>query len=162
MAGASSAFAVRGSHASAAIFWAGLISAVLDLTHATVTMALKGMSVVQVLQYVASGVLGPSSFKGGLSTAALGLLLHLVIAFGAASVYYAASRKFPVMVNSAIPCGLIYGIGVYLFMSRIVLPLSAVPKSPVSMAAIINSLLAHMALVGLPIALVVRRFSRQS
>ena len=58
----------------------------------------------------------------------LGVVLHFVIALGAATVYYLASRKLTFLVSSAVLCGLIYGALVYLFMHLIVLPLSAAPK----------------------------------
>lgn len=54
-------------------------------------------------QTIASGILGVNSYSGGTRTAALGVVLHFVIALGAATVYYMASRKLRVLV------GLIYG-----------------------------------------------------
>jgi len=53
-----------------------------------------------------------------------------------------------------VPCGLAYGIAVYLFMKYVVLPLSAVTRlTPFDPAAMIG----HALLVGLPIALFARR-----
>jgi hypothetical protein len=58
--------------------------------------------------------------------------------------------------------GFLYGIAVYMFMSWVVIPLSALPesKAPFSLTALVLSLLTHMFCVGLPIALAVRRYSR--
>ena len=49
-----------------------------------------------------------------------------------------------------------------MFMSWLVVPLSAFPKSkaPFSLAAQVLSLLTHMFCVGLPIALAVRRYAK--
>ncbi len=56
---------------------------------------------------------------------------------------------------------MIYGIGIYLFMNFVVLPLSAIPfKMSYPLASLIGGLLIHMFGIGLPIALVVRRYSR--
>jgi len=142
-----------------AIIWGGLIAGVLDLTAAFVTSALRGVKPIRVLQFIASGLLGADSFKGGLGTAALGALLHFLIALAASAVYYVASRQLHLLVEQAIVCGLLYGIAVYGFMNVIVLPLSAVRKIPVSLASLVTGLMIHMFCVGLPIALAVRRYS---
>jgi uncharacterized membrane protein YagU involved in acid resistance len=144
-----------------AIFWGGLIAGTLDILAAFVNSGLRGVSPTRVLQAIAGGLLGADSFKGGFATAALGLALHFFIATTATAVYYAASRKLKVLVDQPIVCGLAYGIAVYLMMNLIVLPLSAVPfKPPHTLGAIFTALLILMFCVGLPIALVVRRYSK--
>ena len=77
-------------------------------------------------------------------------------------VYYAASRTLAFLTRRAVLWGFLYGIAVYMFMSWLVVPLSAFPKSkaPFSLAAQVLSLLTHMFCVGLPIALAVRRFAK--
>jgi hypothetical protein len=113
-------------------------------------------------QKIASGVLGSSSFQGGWKTAALGGALHFAIAFGAATVYYAASRKMTILTQHAVVCGMLYGGAVYLFMNRVVVPLSNVARPPAAPALVplVNAVLAIVFCIGLPISLVVRRYSR--
>jgi hypothetical protein len=84
--------------------------------------------------------------------------LHFIIAFGAATVYYAASRKLRFLRERPVIAGLLYGAGVYVFMNYVVLPLSAFPKRarPPSGIALVNGILAVVLLVGLPIALISR------
>jgi hypothetical protein len=107
-----------------------------------------------VYQSVASGLLGRAAFQGGLATAALGALLHFFIATTAAAVYAGASLRLPPLVRHAVPSGLAFGAAVYFFMKYVVLPLSAVTRlTPFDPAA----MLGHALLVGLPIALSVRR-----
>ena len=55
---------------SKAVLWGGLIAGVLDAVDGVVAFGFKGLNPIQVLQYIASGLLGPSSFHGGLVTAA--------------------------------------------------------------------------------------------
>ncbi len=142
-------------------FGAVWIAGVLDITAAVVTTLLRGGRPLRMLQSIASGVLGPGSYQGGFKTAALGVFLHFVIAFGATVVFYVASRKLTFLVRQAIVSGLLYGIGVYFFMNLVVLPLSAVPfKVSFRPSLLVTGLIVHMLCVGLPIALVVRRFSR--
>ncbi|HXG64441.1 MAG TPA: hypothetical protein VNO70_04995, partial [Blastocatellia bacterium] len=108
-----------------------------------------------------SGLLGADSYRGGPATAALGAVLHFLIAFVAAAVYYAASRKLKFLARQALVCGPLYGIAVYLFMNQIVLPLSAFPhQRAFSLSSFVTGLVIHMLFVGLPIALAVRRYSK--
>jgi uncharacterized membrane protein YagU involved in acid resistance len=134
------------------IVWGGLVAGVLDAIDGVVAFGFKGMNPIQVLQYIASGLLGPDSFKGGLRTAALGAGLHFFIAFVVAAVYYAASLKLSALYRQAATWGLLYGVAVYLFMNYLVLPLSAVAKSQFSLALFLNGILGHAIFVGFTIA----------
>jgi len=143
-----------------AVLWAGFACGVLDITAALVVYGYFGLKPMRLLQGIASGLLGPKAFDGGLVTALLGLLCHFVIAFGAATVYFVASRSIRVLVDQAVIFGALYGVAVYFFMNRIVLPLSAATKRPFSLKLIIIGVVIHIFCVGLPISLSVRRFSR--
>lgn len=150
----------EGSKASRAILWGGLTAGALDITAAFILSSLRGVSPVRVLHSVASGLLGAASFDGGAATAALGAVLHFLIALGAAAVYYAASRKLTWMVRRPVASGLLYGVAVYLFMNAVVLPLSAIAFKPsYTLRPIATGTVVLMVCVGLPIALAVRRFS---
>lgn len=144
-----------------AVGWAGLLAGSLDITAALVLAALEGKTPVYLFQAIAGGLLGMSSFKGGLATALLGAFFHFLIAFTAAAVFYAASRKLKFLVRHAVPSGLLYGVVVYVFMNVVVLPLSAyqtkIAVPPV--AELAKNVSIHMLLVGLPIALIVRKYS---
>ena len=137
---------------------AGVTCGVLDITCTLALSKLNRIAPMRLLQAVASGLLGKKSFAGGVSTAALGLGLHFLIALTAAGAYYAASRKLSVLNEHAVLCGLLYGIAVHLFMTFIVLPLSALQR-PFSIKAFATQLVIHMFFVGLPISLVVRYFA---
>jgi uncharacterized membrane protein YagU involved in acid resistance len=163
MVAASETFAPERSRAFQAIFWGGLIAGILDITYACVFSYMRsGISPVRILQSVASGMLGAKAFEGGLPTATLGLFFHFLIAFTAAVVYYAASRKLDVLVRAAIVCGVIYGALIYVFMNYVVLPLSAAPfkGNKPALITFATGLLVHMFCIGLPIALAVRRYSK--
>jgi len=140
-----------------AILWGGLVAGVLDAVDGVVAFGLKGLNPIQVLQYIASGILGPSSFNGGLGTAALGTVLHFFIAFVAAAAYVLASTWILVLKSKAVLFGLVFGAAVYFFMNYLVLPLSAVAPSPFSPGLFLNGVIGHAIFVGLPIALYARR-----
>src|ERR1041385_8378020 len=95
---------------------AWLIAGILDITSAFVIAGIKGTGSIRMLQGIASGLLGPRSFEGGLSTAGLGLAIHFFIALVAATLFYAASRKIDFLAQQPVVSGLLYGIAVYLFM----------------------------------------------
>lgn len=143
------------------IFWGGLVAGTLDICAAFLTAWLRaGVGPVRVLHFVASGLIGQDSFQGGAKTAVLGLGLHFLIATGATIVFYLASRKLLFLIERPVHFGLLYGVAVYLFMNFVVLPLSRVPQRPMTVSGFIIGLLTIMFCIGLPIALIVRRYSR--
>lgn len=143
------------------VIWrAGLIAGVLDITAAFITWGIKRVSPVDILQGIASGLLGAKSFGGGWPTAALGAACHFLIAFSAATVFYLASRRLTFLTRHAVPSGVLYGVAVYVVMYWIVMPLSRYHSMPFSLSRAVVAIVTHMICVGLPIALVVRRYSR--
>ena len=142
-----------------AIVTAGLIAGILDITSAFVLAEIKGTGSIRMLQGIASGLLGQQSFEGAMVTAGLGLAIHFLIAFTAAAVFYAASRKFNSLIQHAVVSGLFYGIAVYVFMYWVVVPL-AFPNARHSVSRDVTAVIVHMLLIGLPISLIVRRYSR--
>ncbi|HWZ98320.1 MAG TPA: hypothetical protein VN025_11220 [Candidatus Dormibacteraeota bacterium] len=142
------------------ILWGGLIAGTMDITAAILTYKIRNnIPPVRILQSVASGLLGKDAFTGGTKTAALGLFLHFVIAFGATTVFYLASRKMPWLIQNAVLAGVLYGLIVHQFMQQVVLPLSAFHKGPFNFNLLVIGLITHIVCIGLPIALCVRKFS---
>ncbi|MCI0411373.1 peptide-methionine (S)-S-oxide reductase [bacterium] len=146
-----------------AILWGGLLCGTMDITAAVMVYGLLwGRGAERILQSVASGLLGSESYDGGLITAYLGLLLHFSIAFGATTVFYAASRKVPLLLKAPVISGILYGIAVYFFMQLVVVPLSAFPHSITLLPkSLVTGLTIHIFCVGLPISLTVSRFSNR-
>jgi hypothetical protein len=140
--------------------WGGLACGTLDITAAFIVYGAFGTAPVVLLQFIASGALGVRSFDGGAATALLGLAFEYVIAFGAATAYVLAGRAFPVLVRSAVVCGVLYGIFVYWFMNLVVVRLSAAPKQPFSLKLTAVGIAIHIVCVGLPIALAARHSAR--
>src|SRR5690242_8944189 len=142
-----------------AVLWGGLACGVLDIAAALVVYGYFGAKPLRLLQGIAGGLLGPRTYTGGIGTALLGLLCHFVIAFSAAAVYVAASRFAPFLVRHAILSGAFYGVAVYFFMNRVVVPLSAAAKFPFSFKMMVIGIIIHIFCVGLPIAIAARRFA---
>ncbi len=144
----------------AAIFWSGLSAGVLDLTQAFIAFSLMGSTPFRILQGVASGIFGPHSRQMGSTSAVIGFLCHFTVAFCAAAVYYLISRRVRALVEHPVIAGLIYGELVFVFMYWVVIPLSAIGHVRYNLATYITGPIGHPLLIGLPIALCVRRFSR--
>jgi uncharacterized membrane protein YagU involved in acid resistance len=139
------------------IVLAALTCGILDIACTLTLSKLKGITPMRLLQAITSALIGPKSFNGGATTAAIGMAIHFFIAFTAATVYYTASLYLGALTQHAVLCGLLYGIAVHLFMTFIVLPLSAL-RRPFSAKAFVTQWIVHMVCVGLPIALVVGHF----
>lgn len=129
---------------------------ILDGLDAVVFFGLRGVAPVRIFQSIASGLLGRAAFSGGWMTAILGGTLHFFIAFCVVGVFLAASRRLTFLVRRPIVWGILYGVGVYLVMNRIVIPLSAAASGAPPWPVFVNGVLIHMFGVGLPAALVAR------
>jgi len=144
-----------------AIVAAGLTAGILDIAAAICLMAARGIGPARLLQGIASGVLGPAAFTGGMTAACLGGFFHFLIALAAAAVFWFASRYFCFFLRHNVVCGAGFGIAVWMFMNLAVIPMSAVPPRPLTSQSVAIGLLVHVVCVGLPISLIVKRYSPQ-
>ena len=143
------------SSALLAIAVGGGLAGALDLAQACILFGAK------IPLVIAAGLLGQQAIHGGVGTYVLGVFLHFFIAFSAATVYYAASRRLGFMKEHPLVCGLFFGAAVEEVMSLVVLPLSALhARGPYELHDLILGLLVHMVVVGLPISFSVRRFAK--
>lgn len=145
-----------------AIVWIGIIAGTLDITDNLIFNELRGISPVRVFRYIASGLIGTRAARGGGASVALGVVLHYLIALIWTAIFYAASRRFPILLRRAVIFGLLYGGAVYVFMNWVVLPLSAIPvRSAMTTASRINGVLALLFCIGLTVSLLMRRALRE-
>lgn len=144
------------------ILYGGLVVGILDGLFALIFYSLiLGVKPMRIFQSVAGGLLGKASYDGGISTFLLGILLHFVVATCIAAGYYLVSLKLSVLIRHPVICGLIYGLIAYLGMNYVIVPLSAIGSRPSPPLRIfLPAFIAHAFLVGLPIALIARRFSK--
>jgi hypothetical protein len=114
--------------------------------------------IISSLQYVASGAMGDTAFTGGLASALLGLVLDFIMTTIMAGVFILSVDRIPLLRRHVIPGSILYGFGVFIVMNLIVLPLSAAPALPAPpLWLLIEMILEHVLLIGLPLGILVQR-----
>lgn len=136
---------------------ATLIAGTLDILSAFVFAGMSGMKPLGVLRFVASGPFGAAAAPTS-GWAAVGLAVHFAIMACMATAYMLVASRIPALLRHPIPAGLAYGFLLWLIMYWIVLPLRFELPLPGTLWGIANALFSHCVLVGIPIALVARRY----
>ena len=143
---------------------AGLVAGTLDITAACIQAYLKTETMPsQVLKYVASGAVDPKTFSNDTMLAAVGLLVHFIIAISFTFFFFFLSKQIPSLVKYPIPIGILYGVLVWGTMRFIILPyISRLnPKPIVGQEAIKNAAIAAAIIVvcvGIPIVLFAKKY----
>jgi hypothetical protein len=148
---------LRKRRALLAIGVGGLTAGALDLTQAGVLFSWN------IPLLIAAGLVGPQiAGRGGAGMYVLGVFLHLFIACSATAIYYGASRKLRFLAEYPLVCGLFYGAAVDDVMRLVVLPLSALhAKGPYRLEDLLEGVLIHMVVIGLPIAYSVAKLANR-
>lgn len=141
------------------IAMATLIAGTLDILFAICLSLYFGRDPMNMLRYVASGPFPPATDWGGAGSI-LGLVVHFTLMAIMATVFVVGIRYWPALLSKPLQAGLLYGLMTYVVMNWIVVPLrfdAPLPPKPLSIA---TQLFAHIALVGIPIALVAAKGMR--
>jgi hypothetical protein len=154
------------------IVYAGALVGVLDITGACINAYVAaGFAPQHVLQSVAGGLLGRGSYNGGLAAAALGLVMHFTMALTVVTIFYALSRRFPLpqKLSAVVGVGLLYGAAVFMVNNFVTAPFLSWVRSLYLHTPILfkppmgwPQLIIHLFCVGLPTALVIRRYAKES
>ena len=136
---------------------AGFLTGICDGLFSTVLVTFfYGSTATRLWQGVASTLLGPGAFDGGITTLLLGLLMHFGVAFGWSALFlFVVLRAGWVRDLLASPYGTVkvaavYGPCVWLVMSLVVIPL-LVHHAPTFNVRWWIQLMGHFPFVGLPI-----------
>jgi hypothetical protein len=140
-----------------------LVTAAWDFLCATALSVLAYHSTFAHLwQGVASTVLGPAAIDGGAKTVAVGIALHLAVAFAWSALFVAIARVSPTILRMiATPSGALavaaaYGPIFWLVMSLIVIPL-ATGRPPRFGFRWWVQVFAHVPFVTIPLVFMARR-----
>lgn len=142
------------------ILVAGLIAGALDIIAACTSFYINtGKDPQIVLKFIASGVFGgKAAFTGGQAMVAWGLLFHFIIATGFAAFFVLLYLKWKFLSKHIILSGLLYGLFAWIIMNRLVVPLSRTAPQPFDWSKAIISMLILMFMIGLPIALITKKY----
>ncbi|HVQ08974.1 MAG TPA: hypothetical protein VMS43_11135 [Allosphingosinicella sp.] len=142
------------------ILIATLVAGTLDILAATILTLIRGSQPMGMLRFVASGPF-PGATQWGTQGSLLGLAVHFALMAAMVTVFMLAASRWRRLWERPLLWGLFYGLGTYVVMNLIVVPLrwpAAFPPSPLSVA---TQLFCHIVLVGIPIALIARRYLRR-
>jgi uncharacterized membrane protein YagU involved in acid resistance len=137
-----------------AILLGGLVAGTVDIAMAC---AINKTNPIVILLVIASGLMGKAAFHPRIEVIALGLLLQWAMSILIAAIYVFASRRVSFLQRPWIAGGLGYGVIVFFVMNFVVVPLSAVPRSPPPTVLQLFENLTAMLLFGLIIAFWGRR-----
>jgi hypothetical protein len=140
-----------------------LIAGTLDISDALIFNGLRGVPALGLLRFIAACLVGVSALHGGLGMAALGLAIHYAITLFWSALFLSAAMRISFLTRHAVVSGLVYGGFIYVVMNFVVLPLTRLPPRSHHhpWAVLLNGVLALLLFMGLPIALIARRFLRE-
>lgn len=136
---------------------AGLLAGAFDLTFAFVFYSFQGATPERILRGIAAGLLGHEALTMDSWTIVLGAALHFFTAVCAAFVFYALSRPFPFLARRWALSGAAFGVGVFLFMHFLVIPLSRLHFHLPTLYNTVGELCSHIFLFGMVIGFGVAR-----
>jgi hypothetical protein len=140
--------------ARATILYGGLTAGLFDACDATLFYGSLGARPDRIAQHVASGLLGPASFEYGAASIVAGVVLHFCVAISIATVFWLLSQRIAAMSSHPVIAGLAFGAAAYFVMGHVVVPLSrARSGGAFSFPELVNGVVGHAVLIGLPIAL---------
>lgn len=137
----------------------GVIAGTLDITGATIHFLLVGgKDPTRILWYIASAVLGKTSYDGGFVTAFLGLLFHYIIATIWTYIFYRAYPLVLFLRKNWWISGIGYGAVVWAGMNLVVVPLSRIPPVELKLDRAAVALLVLVICIGLPISFFAKKY----
>jgi hypothetical protein len=138
---------------------AGLTTAVTDgLFSSALAAFVYGSTVTRLWQGVASTLLGPAAFEGGTRTAAIGIGMHVGVAFAWSAVFLALVlssswlREALASPYGAIGVATVYGPAIWMVMSLVIIP-ALTQRPPAINIRWWVQFFGHIPFVALPIVL---------
>src|SRR3954447_25684094 len=141
------------------ILFATLVCGTLDTLLAVILTLMRGREPAAMLRFVASGPF-PQAINWSTAGSVLGLATHFVLMAMMVTAFALAARSRPSLLDKPLLSGAVYGLVTYVVMNLIVVPLRFPAAWPPTGLSIATQLFAHIVLVGLPTALITRRYLR--
>ncbi|MGH8114546.1 MAG: hypothetical protein ACREPS_05755 [Rhodanobacteraceae bacterium] len=143
------------ARAARAIVVGGLLAGTVDIGAAAL---INRANVIFILHAIAGGLLGMASFRGGTTSAWLGLFLQWGMSLLIAAIFVLAALRLSWLTARPVWAGLAYGIVVFFVMNYVVMFFSAYHRINHFTPAKFLENMAAMLIFGLIIAFSARRF----
>jgi hypothetical protein len=117
---------MRAVHSTAvAVVLGGAVAGIVDIGAASAINDF--VDPLRIMRVIAAGLIGlPAATAGGLQTAMLGLALQVGMGVIIAAIYNVGAHILPMLRRHWLPAGIAFGIPVFVVMTYVVVPLSAV------------------------------------
>ena len=143
------------------ILIAWLIAGTLDISAAYINVNYllgRDVTMLRILQYLASSVFHKESFNMGWNSGLVGLAIHYTIALCFTLAYFFACRYIAFLRNQRLIAGLLYGIVVWAIMNLIVLYIVFPSYHFTPKLTSLNEVVILMLCIGLPIGLIIPKY----
>ena len=152
-----SSYPFNSREALSRVVCAGLATTIIDgLFSSVLVVVAYGSTFSRLFQGVASTLVGSSALTGGARTTALGVLMHCGVAFGWSALFVLVLmrsgwiRGVLASPYGAVKVASVYGPGIWLVMSLLVMPLLLQAAPTISLRWSVQ-LIGHFPFVGIPI-----------
>ena len=142
------------------ILIAGLVAGILDGAVATIQFMINsgGKSPAIVFKYISSALIGKEAMAGATGMVILGILLHMLIATIFAAIFFFLYKNIHWISKHIFVSGIVYGILVWVAMTRVVIPLSKIPRpKSFDITKAFIAVLILIFCIGIPIALITHK-----
>ena len=139
------------------IILAWLVAGTLDISYAIIVWGpvFGRLTAAQLLQGIASTLMGKDAFTGGIPTALIGLSMHYGIALAWTLFYFLIFPYMPVLSRKKWDWGLIYGVFVWAMMTILIVPLVTGHAWSYNTVSFIKSIAPMILLFGPAIAFII-------
>lgn len=127
--------------------------------HGTVVLMLhQNEGYERVFQFIASGIFGNKAFIYGTLMVFVGITFHYLITIIWSLIFVQFYNAYLAISHHCIILGIIFGIIIWSTMNFFVIPISNTPSVPFRMHEGLLQLIIHIALIGIPIAFLTRKY----
>lgn len=149
--------------AKESVKWVMIISFVAGTTDGLAAVLIYQADPIKLFQMIASGIVGrENAFNGGLSTFALGLSLHYLIATAWTIFFFVLYDKFQWLRKHRIGVVIGYGLFVWAIMNLVVVPISKVGRPMPNFNQFLLGAAILVFAISLPIVLLTARANRST
>lgn len=146
------------------ILLSGLLVGSLDILAAFVNYYIAtGKGPEGVLKYIASGVFGMEAFNGNTGMLGWGLLFHFLIAFSFTFFYFWVYRNLNFASAHPVVFAILYAIFMWAVTTKVVIPLSNVPKvgsTGLPVWRVVKAITILIFMICLPLTIIARTYFR--